>query len=141
MSGRSLRAAAATMTVAAALAGCGSSSAESGRSPAACMIQKQGGGLTVQFTTNPCPAKGGTAATAQFTIKDSAGVVVQDAAVKVNYDMPSMNMRGGQQQATLKGDAYESKLVLGMSGQWVVSVQVSRASSAPATVRFDVKAK
>ncbi|WP_405150424.1 FixH family protein [Sphaerisporangium sp. NBC_01403] len=141
MSRRSLHAVAATIVLAATVAGCAQSRADDTTSPAACLTQKQSAGLTVQFTTSPCPAQGGTATTAQVTIKDSAGALVQDAAVKVNYDMPSMNMHGGEQSATRNGDAYESRLVLGMSGVWVVNVQVSRGSGAPAAVRFDVKAK
>ncbi|MET8155513.1 FixH family protein [Sphaerisporangium sp. NPDC005289] len=141
MSRRSLRAAAAAIIAVTAVAGCAQSRADGNSSPAACQTEKQSAGLTVRFTTNPCPAKGGTAATGQFTIHDSSGAAVTDATVKVNYDMPSMNMRGGEHVATRNGETYESKLVLGMTGYWVVSVQVNRGSGAPATMRFDVRAK
>ncbi|WP_433381280.1 FixH family protein [Streptosporangium sp. CA-115845] len=141
MNRRSLRTVAAAAIAIVTAAGCTQSRADDTRSPAECLTQQQNAGLTVQLTTDPCPAKGGTATTAQFTIKDSAGAVVQDAEVKVNYDMPSMNMRGGQQTATRKGDAYESKLVLGMSGYWVLNVQVSHGSNPPAAVRFNIRAR
>ncbi|GIH72211.1 FixH family protein [Sphaerimonospora thailandensis] len=146
MSRRSIRTAVAGLLaaflVATAVAGCAQSRADETTSPAACQTEKQGAGLTVRFTTVPCPAKGGMVAVAQFTIRDSAGEPVRDATVKVNYDMPSMNMqRSSEQTATLNGDAYEARLVLGMTGFWVVTIQVSRGSAAPAAMRFDVRAR
>ncbi|GAA3017017.1 FixH family protein [Streptosporangium longisporum] len=150
MSRRSRRAVAAVAAGAIAIvttAGCaqsraaGTTGTTGTTSSADCQTQQQNAGLTVQFTTVPCPAKGGTATTARFTVKDSAGAVVPDATVKVDYDMPSMDMRGAPQTATRKGDAYESTLVLGMSGHWAVTVQISRPSGPPAAVRFDVKAR
>ncbi|WP_082801630.1 FixH family protein [Herbidospora cretacea] len=132
---------AATLLVIGALAGCGQGSAQNVASSEDCLNQQQNAGLTVQISLRPCPAKGGTAATAQFTIKDSTGATVKDAAIKVNYGMPSMDMDGGQQTATLNGEAYESKLVLGMSGNWVLNVQVSRGSGPPAAVLFNIRAR
>ncbi|WP_066369431.1 FixH family protein [Herbidospora mongoliensis] len=135
------RTAAATILVIGALAGCGQSAAQDVASSADCLNQQQNAGLTVQISVRPCPAKGGTATTAQFTIKDSTGAAIKDAAVKINYGMPSMNMDGGQQTATLKGEAYESKLILGMPGYWVLNVQVSHSSGPPAAVLFNIRAR
>ncbi|MEU4408118.1 FixH family protein [Streptosporangium sp. NPDC023963] len=141
MSRRPRRAVAAAAIAIVTMAGCAQSRADDTRSPAECLTQQQNAGLTVQFTTNPCPAKGGTATTAQFTVKDSAGALVPDATVKVDYDMPSMNMGGAQQTATRKGDGYEAKLVLGMSGYWAINVQIGHGSGPPAAVRFNIRAR
>lgn len=121
----------------AALAGCGQSAA--GQEPTkTCTDSKTSSGLTITLAT-PCPIRGGESATAHITVKDASGAAVKGATVKLTTDMPAMNMHGGDQAATASGDGYDSKIVLGMGGDWNVTVQVSGASSASA--QFTLAAK
>jgi len=125
--------------VLAAAAGCGRSSA--GGEATSCTDSKTGSGVTVALTTTPCPPKGGLAAKAHITVKDSAGTAVKDATVKVTTDMPAMNMHGGDLKADPNGDGYETNIVLGMGGDWDVKVDVQRPSATPAAVTFTLTAK
>jgi hypothetical protein len=56
-------------------------------------------------------------------------------------DMPSMNMHSDAQDATPNGGGYDSKLVLGMGGEWMVKVVVTRGSAAPTEVTYTLTAK
>jgi hypothetical protein len=129
-----------SLVLIAGLAGCGRSSAGS-QDTTSCTDTKTESGLTVALTTTPCPIKGGQSATAKIAIKDSSGNAVKDAAVKMITDMPSMNMHGGDQDVPTSGDGYETKVVLGMGGDWQIKVEVIRGSSAPTTTTFQVNAK
>ncbi|MET0134682.1 MAG: FixH family protein [Kibdelosporangium sp.] len=129
-----------TAVLVAVVTGCGQSSAGS-EDTTSCTDTKTESGMTIALTTSPCPIRGGKSANARVTVKDTAGAVVKDAAVKVVTDMPSMNMHGGDQAAAPNGDGYETKLVLGMGGDWDVKVEVSRGSSPPAAVIFQINAK
>jgi hypothetical protein len=117
-----------------AATGCGQGAAATAQQT--CSESKTDAGLTVTLATTPCPAKGGQSTAAHITIKDTAGAAVTDAAVKVVPDMPSMGMQGSEQPATAAGDGYDSKLVLGMGGDWQVRVLVARGSASPASVQF-----
>ncbi|MFE1381419.1 FixH family protein [Streptomyces sp. NPDC058740] len=109
---------------------------------ASCRGTRTEAGLEIAFAVAPCPAKGGGAAgTATITVKDAAGKPVQGAKVEINPEMPNMKMKGGNQSAEAKGDGYEAKLVLGMPGDWLVSVVVTPASGKATTAAFDVKAE
>jgi hypothetical protein len=129
-----------SVVLVAALAGCGRSAAGNGETTS-CTDTKTESGLTVDLTTTPCPIKGGQSATAKIAIKDSSGAAVKDASVKLITDMPSMNMHGGDQDVPPSGDGYETKVVLGMGGDWQIKVQVTRGSSAPTTATFQLNAK
>jgi hypothetical protein len=129
-----------SLVLIAGLAGCGRSSAGS-QDTTSCTDTKTESGLTVALTTTPCPIRGGSSATAKIAIKDSSGTAVKDAAVKMITDMPSMNMHGGDQDVPASGDGYETKVVLGMGGDWQIKVQVTRGSAAPTTATFQLNAK
>lgn len=130
------------------ITGCGpASSAAAGSSggtklDASCSGTTTEAGLEVTLKVSPCPAKGGGAAgTATITVKDAAGKAVQGAKVEINPEMPNMKMKGGNQAATADGEAYEAKLVLGMPGDWLVTVVVTPASGKETSTAFDVKAE
>ncbi|MGW4213690.1 FixH family protein [Lentzea sp. NPDC004789] len=126
--------------LAVATAGCGARQADAGAPTQTCTDTKTGSGLTIDLTT-PCPIRGGRSADARITVKDEKGQKVTDATVKVTPDMPAMNMHSGEQNATLNGDGYDAKLVLGMGGDWTVKVVVTRGSGSPADVSFTLNAK
>lgn len=128
--------------------GCGtpasSAGGSSGGTPldASCRGTKTEAGLEVTLAISPCPAKGGGAAgSATITVKDAAGKAVEGAKVEINPEMPNMKMKGGNQSASAKGDGYEAKLVLGMPGDWLISVVVTPAAGKATTAAFDVKAE
>ncbi|GAA2770714.1 FixH family protein [Streptomyces showdoensis] len=133
----------------AGMTGCSPSSAAAGggtgsgtKLDAGCTGTRTEAGLEVTLEVSPCPAKGGGAAgTATITVKDAAGKAVEGAKVEINPEMPNMKMKGGNQSATANGDAYEAKLVLGMPGDWLVTVVVTPASGTAASAAFDVKAE
>ncbi|MER5763417.1 FixH family protein [Streptomyces sp. NPDC002082] len=109
---------------------------------ASCRSTKTDAGMEVTLAVSPCPAKGGgSAGKASVTVKDAAGKAVEGAKVEVNSEMPNMKMKGGKQSASAKGDGYESKLVLGMPGDWRISVVVTPASGQASTTVFNVKAE
>ncbi|WP_299532065.1 FixH family protein [uncultured Streptomyces sp.] len=109
---------------------------------ASCRATKSDNGLEITFAVSPCPAKGGGAAgTATITVKDAAGKAVEGAKVEINPEMPNMKMKGGNQSARAKGDGYEAKLVLGMPGDWHLTVVVTPASGKASTTAFNVKAE
>lgn len=124
-----------------AVAGCGQRSADATGATKTCTDTKTSAGLTVALATTPCPIKGGQSATARITVKDAAGAAVTDATVKLAAYMPAMNMHGGDQTATPNGEGYDSKIVLGMGGDWDVKVIVSRGSASPTDVSFTLTAK
>jgi YtkA-like protein len=124
-----------------AVAGCGQRQAGADGAGKTCTETQSGAGFTIALDYTPCPIRGGQSASAHITVKDSSGAAVTDAAVKVVPDMPSMNMHGGEQDATPNGGGYDSKLVLGMGGDWKVKVVVTRGSAAPAEVTYTLTAK
>jgi hypothetical protein len=124
-----------------AVAGCAERPAGADGTGKTCTETKDSGGLTVALDYTPCPIKGGQSASGHITVKDSSGAVVKDATVKVLPEMPSMNMKSGEQDATPNGDGYDSKLVLGMGGEWAIKVVVTRGSAAPAEVTYTLSAK
>ncbi|MEU6977661.1 MULTISPECIES: FixH family protein [unclassified Streptomyces] len=128
--------------------GCGSTTpsaggAAGGGTPldASCTATGTDAGLEVTFKVTPCPAKGGGAAgAATITVKDAAGKAVEGAKVEINPEMPNMKMKGGNQSASAQGGGYEAKLVLGMPGDWTVTVVVTPETGKASTTAFDVKA-
>ncbi|HWO63752.1 MAG TPA: FixH family protein [Umezawaea sp.] len=124
-----------------AVAGCAERQAGADGAGKTCTETKDSGGLTVVLAYTPCPIKGGQSASGHITVKDSSGAVVKDATVKLAPEMPSMNMHSGEQTATPNGDGYDSKIVLGMGGDWSVKVVVTRGSAAPAEVSYTLSAK
>ncbi|MEV6603138.1 FixH family protein [Kutzneria sp. NPDC051319] len=125
----------------AALTGCGQSAASQNGANTTCTDSKSNGGVTIVLATTPCPIKGGESANAHITVKDSGGKAVTNATVKVTTEMPAMNMRGGDQNASPSGDGYDTKVVLGMGGDWNVTVQVSGGSVSSASAQFTLSAK
>ncbi|MBK0372947.1 FixH family protein [Streptomyces sp. RB110-1] len=109
---------------------------------AKCSGTETADGLEVSLIVSPCPAKGGGAAsTAAITVEDTAGKAVEGAKVQINPEMPNMKMKGSNQSASVKGDGYEAKLVLGMPGDWLITVVVTPTSGKTSSAAFDLKAK
>jgi hypothetical protein len=123
----------------AVLAGCGQSAASQDGTKT-CTDSKSAGGMTIVLAT-PCPIRGGESANAHITVKDSSGAALKNVTVKLVTDMPAMNMHGGDQTATPSGDGYDSKIVLGMGGDWNVTVQVSAGSAGSTSAQFTLSAK
>ncbi|MFC8724489.1 FixH family protein [Streptomyces bacillaris] len=148
--GAGRRAAATVLLAAAALTGCTATadSGANGGSPAEsdldadCRATKSDAGLEVTLTVSPCPPTGGGAAgTAGVEVKDAEGKAVPGAKVEINPEMPNMKMKGGNQTARPKGDGYEAKLVLGMPGDWRITVTVVPAAGEKSTTAFNLTAK
>ncbi|MEU3831705.1 FixH family protein [Streptomyces microflavus] len=147
--GAARRAATATVfLLAAVLTGCGGTTdAAGGSTPAGdldenCRATRSDAGLEVALTVAPCPPTGGGAAgTAGIAVKDADGKAVPGAKVEINPEMPNMKMKGGNQTARPKGDGYEAKLVLGMAGDWRITVTVTPASGEASTTAFNLTAK
>ncbi|MEU6943538.1 FixH family protein, partial [Streptomyces rubiginosohelvolus] len=74
-------------------------------------------------------------------VKDAEGKAVPGAKVEINPEMPNMKMKGGNQTARPKGDGYEAKLVLGMPGDWRITVTVVPAAGEKSTTAFNLTAK
>ena len=77
------------------------------------------------------------------TIKDAAGHVVKDAAVKIEYTMPAMPgmpAMNYKADAVLKGDEYKATLGLSMSGSWNLAVKITKDGKT-STMKFTVDAK
>lgn len=123
----------------AVLAGCGQSAASQDGTKT-CTDSKTDSGLTIVLATS-CPIRGGESANAHITVKDAKGAALKGVTVKLTTDMPVMNMHGGEQTATANGDGYDSKIVLGMGGDWNVTVKVSGGSTASASAQFTLSAK
>lgn len=109
---------------------------------ASCSATKTDAGREITLKVRPCPVKGGgSAGTATITVKDTTGEAVEGAEVEIAPEMPNMKMKSGNQSASAKGGGYEAKLVLGMPGDWRVTVTVTPASGKASSAAFDVKAK
>jgi inner membrane protein involved in colicin E2 resistance len=76
-------------------------------------------------------------------IKDASGHHVRDAKVVVEYSMPAMPGMPAMHykaNAELKGDEYEAKMNLSMSGSWNIAVKITRAGKT-STMKFTADAK
>lgn len=105
-------------------------------------VQKKAGeyDVTVVFDRNPPTASDNAVG---VTIKDAAGHVVKDAAIKIEYSMPAMPgmpPMSYKADAVLKGDEYKATLGLSMSGSWNLAVKIIRAGKT-STMKFTVDAK
>ncbi len=78
-----------------------------------------------------------------IVVKDASGKDVSDAKVKIEYSMPAMPgmpAMNYKTDATPKGNAYQAKLNLAMSGSWNVAVKTLRGGKT-ATIKFSVDAQ
>ena len=105
-------------------------------------VQKKAGeyDVTVAFDRDPPTASDNAVG---VTIKDSAGHVVKDAAVKIEYSMPAMMgmpAMNYKADAVLQGDEYKATLGLSMSGSWNLAVKITKAGKT-STMKFTVDAK
>ena len=105
-------------------------------------VQKKAGeyDVTVAFDRNPPTASDNAVA---VVIKDAAGHIVKDAAVKIEYSMPAMMgmpAMNYHNEAVLKGDEYKAVLGLSMSGSWNLAVKITRAGKT-SSMKFTVDAK
>ena len=105
-------------------------------------VSKKAGDYDVALTFDRNPPIAGDNMVS-MVIKDAAGVVVKDAQVKVEASMPAMPgmpPMSNKTEATAKGDAYEAKLALSMSGPWNIAVKITRAGKS-ASMKFTVDAR
>jgi hypothetical protein len=105
-------------------------------------VQKKAGeyDVTVTFDRNPPTASDNAVGVA---IKDAAGHVVKDAAVKIEYSMPAMMgmpAMNYKTEAVLKGDEYKAVLGLSMSGSWNLAIKITKAGKT-SSMKFTVDAK
>jgi len=77
-----------------------------------------------------------------ITVRDAGGLAVSGANVTVTTMMPSMNMSGTAQTAKPQGAGrYRADLVLGMAGNWDVTVSITPSGGKPVDAHFTVAAK
>jgi len=104
-------------------------------------LNKRLGEYSVQITMDKNPPVAGENKM-KVEIRDQAGNPVTDANVDVAYSMPAMPgmpPMNYKTDAGLKGEEYQAKLDLSMSGAWNIAVKVSRAGKA-GTIKFNVDA-
>jgi hypothetical protein len=102
---------------------------------------KKVGEFDVTMTIDKNPPVVGDNAVA-VAIKDSAGKVVADAKVVVDYSMPAMPgmpAMNYKTDAPLKGDAYKATVNLSMAGAWNFDIKITRGSQT-STAKFNVGA-
>jgi hypothetical protein len=104
-------------------------------------VQKKAGdyNVVVKIDKNP-PIVGDNDITIE--VKDASGNYVTDAKVKVDYSMPAMSgmpAMNYKADAALKGNEYQAKMNLSMSGSWHVAVKITRAGKT-AAMKFSVDA-
>ena len=96
------------------------------------------GSLTIETSIRPDPPreKGNTAS---VELRAASGTPVDDAEVRVEYDMPAMGamaaMHGGAQARKAGAGRYVADFDLPMSASWTLSVKVS-SPSASGTARY-----
>ncbi len=150
MISRSARAAAAsTLVLALALAGCGGPKGGPVSGAVASEVIPAGGasdGLVVTFGTTPNPpAKGDNAV--QVTVTKSDGSPLVAGAVTAVFSMPampSMNMPAMRSETVLKNEGegrYRGTGQLSMEGTWSVTLTITDGSSALATRQTSIVAK
>lgn len=105
-------------------------------------VQKKAGEYDVLVTIDRNPPIAGDNAVSVL-VKDAAGKIVTDAAVKVEYSMPAMPgmpAMNYKTNAVLKGNEYQAIMGLSMSGSWNIAVKITKAGKT-ATVKFTIDAK
>jgi len=102
--------------------------------------EREAGGLTLAFSTEPASPRIGENLI-RVTVKDAGGKLVPNVTVQLTYIMPMP----GMMPATVpmkpsKDGVYEAKVNLGMGGQWDLTVTVQRAGQAHVKETFSVTA-
>jgi hypothetical protein len=93
--------------------------------------------VTVKLDKNP-PIVGDN--NLSLTIKDSAGKIVKDAKVSVDYEMPAMPGMPAMRykvQPALSGEAYVGKVNFSMGGAWSMNIKISQGGKT-ASVKMNV---
>lgn len=78
-----------------------------------------------------------------IVVRDSAGNIVKDAKVKVEYSMPAMPgmpAMNYKTDAVLQGNEYKAVMGLSMSGSWNIVVKLTKAGKT-SSLKFTVDAK
>jgi Cu(I)/Ag(I) efflux system membrane fusion protein len=114
---------------------------EAGKPVAKVPGEKQVGGLTIALATDPASPRIGENLI-RVTVKGEGGKPVPNPKVQLTYTMPMP----GMMPATVpmkpgKNGAYETKVNLGMGGQWDLTVTVQRAGQADVKETFSVTAR
>lgn len=96
--------------------------------------------IMVKIDKNP-PVVGDNNVSIEVT--DASGQHTKDAKVIVEYSMPAMSgmpAMNYKADAEPKGDTYNTKMNLSMSGSWNVAVRITKAGKT-STMKFTVDAK
>lgn len=96
--------------------------------------------VVVKIDKNP-PVVGDNNVSIEVT--DASGHHARDAKVIVEYSMPAMPgmpAMNYKADAESKGDTYNTKMNLSMSGSWNIAVKITRAGKT-STMKFTVDAK
>ena len=97
---------------------------------------RQVNGFTLSLTTAPEQPKAGEVLL-RLKVMDQAGKPVTNAQVLFVYTMPMPGMTDSKVTARhTKGGLYEGKVMFGMGGTWVVTVNVTIPSQSPVIEKF-----
>lgn len=105
-------------------------------------VNKKAGEYDVQVKIDKNPPVAGDN-NMTIGVKDASGKYVTDAKIIVDYSMPAMMgmpAMNYKTDAVLKGNEYNAKMNLSMSGSWNVAVKISRTGKT-STIKFTVDAK
>jgi len=104
------------------------------------MIEKKAGGLTIVLSTDPTPARMGENRI-QVTVTDQHGKPGSPAQVQLMFTMPmpgmlpaTVPMKPGTQ------GTYDTKVNLGMAGQWDLTIRIQRPGQPEVNTTFSVVA-
>lgn len=99
---------------------------------------RQSGNVSLTLTTVPEKPKAGENVL-RVKVTDKTGKAITNAQVIFIYTMPMPGMTDSKAQATYKGGFYEGKALLGMSGTWDVTVQVTIPGKPPIKEKFSLQ--
>jgi len=99
---------------------------------------RQVAGFSLTFSTQPDKPRAGENVL-QLKVTDPAGYEVTNAQVVFTYTMPMPGMSESKAKAThTKDGVYEARAMLGMSGMWVVTANVTLQGLPPVAEKFQV---
>jgi Cu(I)/Ag(I) efflux system membrane fusion protein len=97
---------------------------------------RQTNGLSLSLTTSPERPKAGEVLL-KLTLNDQAGKPVTNAQVLFVYTMPMPGMTDSKASARhTKDGLYEGKVLFGMGGTWVVTVNVTVPGQPPIAEKY-----
>ena len=105
-------------------------------------LNKKAGDYNVQINIDKNPPVTGINKMT-VTIKDTAGSVVVDELVAIDYGMPAMPGMGAMNykaSTSVKGDSYFATINFSMSGPWFINIKITRGGKTK-TVKLNVDVK